>query len=94
MSTRNKAAADAEVIHIPACRRLAQICWLLDFHMAVSSASPPPPQAHGASGSCLEQIPTCDRAWTNGISQTSGLQHRKQGLGLSYPPAVVKHRGL
>ena len=57
MSTRNKAAADAEVIHIPACRRLAQICWLLDFHMAVSSASPPPPRLTVPLALALNRFP-------------------------------------
>lgn len=77
------------------------------FHISIwpsvqPAPHPPPPptslhdlraQVHGASGSCLEQIPTCDKAWTNGlegIQQTSSLQHRKQGLVPSYPPPPAR----
>lgn len=101
-------AADAEVIHIPACRRLAQICWLSYFHMAVSSAclsalrsptpQPPPPlfviwdpRSTVPLALALNRFPRVTRPGQmaspeEGIGQTSSLQHRKQGLVLSYPP--------
>lgn len=98
-------AADAEVIHIPACRSAG-------FHISIwpsvqpafllCVAPPPPPlfvmwdpRSTVPLALALNRFPRVTRPGQmaspeEGNRQTSSLQHRKQGLVLSYPPFQQK----